>query len=404
MAKDRRKIEKKRRKESSKKRLEQAYRDKRRGLHQKIAKYPEVVFDDSEGDPEFVALVKETQAQIDLDDPDVCDDTLRHFYKNVRRFGIDTHHQTIARLQEEGAEGARDMVHKNLDFEWHYGTILFNRIPEEVRKQFLPYNDVTITCIGNSLFFLFSSLLRVKGLGGTIYYSRKQPTLTLDQETMTVGFSRHAIEQAVVRLNPNYLQYRAAGDVHGFFASCTYHEPITLNSRLHPNQPALCMYGPCDDPTFAAYSVYVDDIFGLNGSAPDDSRGAFYYRLGYFPVERDNGFAKAVTFIRPGYTGTPELELLQRTTDLSRQEKAFLLKEARENKGREALVEGRTEVIKWFHDNGVPQVVQFVHPVFDNESTGPTKPLHKLTHAAKVRATMQGIRRKDIKSRLRKRG
>ena len=402
MAKDRRKIEKKRKKEYTKQRVQQAYREQARLLHAKISKYPEVIFDESEGDPEFIALIKNTQAAIDLDDPADCDDTIRGFYTMIRRFGIDKYDNDIAMVRAEGEETASKVGLMDFAFRMHYGTVLFNKIPEEVRKKFLPYNDVFIGFVGNNLLFLFSSLLKTKGVGGTIYHSRKQPTMTLDEEILKVGFSRHAIEQAVVRLNPNYLQYAASGDVHAFFANCTYHEPVTLDSRLHPNQPAFCMYGSCDDPSFKAYEVYVDDIFGLNGATPDYSRGNFYYRLGYFPVERDNGFAKAVTFIRPGYTGTPELDLLQRRTDLPRQEKAFLLREARENKGREALLEGRTEVIKWFHDNGVAQVVQFPHPLFEDNAAALTTPLQKVSHAAKVKAAMQGLSRKDLKTRIRK--
>jgi len=401
MAKDRRKIEKKRKKEQAKQRLNQAYREKAQLLHAKITKYPEVVFDESEGDPDFVALIKETQAQIDLDDPALCDDTMRALYKKIRYQGIAEYRQEMADAQAEGELAANRISHMNHVFMLHYGTALYDRIPEEVRKKYLPYNDVNIAFVGNQQFFKFSSLLKTRGVGGTIYYSRNQPTVTLGDRDWKVGFSRHAIEQAVDRLNPNYLSYAASFDVHSFFAKCIYHEPVEIDSRSHPNQPAFCMYDICYNPAFWSYGVYVDGVFGLKGANPDLSKGNFYFRLGYFPVEIDNGFAKAITFIRPGYTGTPELGLLQGAKNLNRENKAFLLREARENKGREALLEGRTEVIKWFHDNGVPQVVQFQHRVFDQRVAAPKKPLQRVSHESKIKAAVEGISRKDLKARLR---
>lgn len=402
MAKDRRKIEKKRKKEQAKQRLNQAYREKARLLRAKITKYPEVVFDASEGDPDFVALIKETQAQIDLDDPDVCDDRTRRLYGKIQHQGIGQYRKEAAEVRSMGGEAAAALEIMDYEFMLHYGCLLYDRIPEKTRRRYLPYNDVSIDFIGNKQVFRFSSLLKTTGSGGTIYHSRKQPTVTLEGGTWKVGFSRHAIEQAVQRLNPDYLQYQCSFDVHSFFAKCVYHETAEIDSLSHPNQPALSMYDICYHPTFWSYKVYVDGVFGLKGAAPDLSRGKFYFRLGYFPVEIDNGFAKAVTFIRPGYTGTPELKRLQEAKNLFRQKKAVLLREARENTGREALLDGRIEVIKWFHDNGVPQVVQFQHPVFDHGASTPTKPLKKVSHASKVKAAMESFSRKELKTQTRK--
>jgi hypothetical protein len=122
---------------------------------------------------------------------------------------------------------------------------------------------------------------------------------------------------------------------------------------------------------FFSYHLYVNDVLGLAGEEPDRADGKFHFRLGYFPVEFDNGFAKAVSFMRPGYSGTPELRTLLKAEGLDRMRKAFLLREARENKGRQVLLEGRTDVIKWFHEHAVPQVKQIAEVVFDHSATEP---------------------------------
>ncbi len=366
------------------------YHERARVLHKKLGQYPVLTFAEQEGDPEFVSLVKKTALEIDLGDPKVCPPLFRHAYKRIACDGIDAYAAEVRQAVADGLVSANmaDVTTHQLNL--HFGSLVYNRIPKEIRQRFLPWNDVNIVFTGKSQLFAFSSLLQLSGNQGTIYYSRKQPTVALGPREWRVGFSRHAIEQAVTRLNPNYLQYESSGDVHCFFAKCVYHEPAEIDSKNHRHQPAFSMYDKCDDPTFVAYRVYVDGVFGANGEPPDRSFGAFHYRIGYFPVEFDKGFAKATTFLRPGYSGTPELALLRSNQSLPRDRKLFLLKEARENKGREALLDERTEVIKWFHDNGVPQVRQFKHAVFDHVVRLETPP-STATVASRVKSMLRSL-------------
>jgi hypothetical protein len=390
VSKKRRKVEKKQRREKKRRAKRRVYQERTRILHKKLGQYPELEFAEQEGDPEFVALIKKTALEIDLDDPKVCPPPFRYAYKCIASDGIRAYAATVREAVASGLVSANTADVTSHEFNLHFGSVLYNRIPKEVRQQFLPWNDVNIIFTGRSQLFVFSSLLKASGNQGTIYYSRKQPTVTLGPRAWKVGFSRHAIEQVVARLNPNYLQYESSSDVHCFFAKCVYHEPAEIDSKNHPNQPAFSMYDNCDDPTFFAYRVYVDGVFGANGKPPDRSSGAFHYRIGYFPVEFDKGFAKATTFLRPGYSGTPELALLRSSESLTRDQKLFLLKEARENKGREALLDERTEVIKWFHDNGVPQVRQFRHAVFDHAVRLETPP-STATVASRVKSMLKNL-------------
>lgn len=391
MARDKRKAEKKRRRDKAKQAERRAYQQRAHALRKKLGNYPQLEFAEAEGDPDFVALIKKTALEIDLDDPSVCPPAYRQAYKFIASEGIDRYRNDVRSAVVSGmvsANVADVTLHR---FNLHFGSVLYDRIPEEVRKQYLPYNEVDIVFKGTSQIFAFSSLLKTAGEHGTIYHSRKQPTVVLGPRAWKVGFSRHAIEQAVTRLNPNYLRYESSSDVHCFFAKCVYHEPAEIDSRNHPRQQAFAMYENCNDPTFVAYRVYVDGVFGANGRPPDRSLGAFHYRIGYFPVQFDKGFAKAVTFLRPGYAGTPEIALLRADTALPREQKLFLLKEARENKGREALLDERTEVIKWFHDNGVPQVKQFQHDVFDHIVKLKTPP-STASVASRVKSMLKGMR------------
>lgn len=366
-----RKQQKKRRQESKKATKRNEYNQRARAVAKRLSQYPEIIYEESEGTPEFVAAVRNAQRDINLDDPAVCPKPWQDDYKLIRHSG----YRALLELRQHAvAQGWYSEQHMDIDahlFMIHYGTQIYERIPLETRQHLLPYNDLHVRPAGNCLLLSFSSLLQKPGKGGTIFYSRRRPMVTLGGHAWPVGFSRHSIDQAVLRLNPDYCNYSCSSDVHSFFANCVYFEPAELDSRKHPRQPAFSMFDACDDPTYRAYHVYVDDVLGLAGEEPDRTDGKFYFRLGYFPVEIDSGFAKAVSFLRPGYTGTPELRTLLKAEGLDRRQKSLLLRDARENKGREVLLTGRTEVIKWFHEHTVPQVKQIADVVFDHSANKP---------------------------------
>jgi hypothetical protein len=83
----------------------------------------------------------------------------------------------------------------------------------------------------------------------------------------------------------------------------------------------------------------------------------------YCPVVFEDGFAKAKTFLYPGYTSTPEYGLLLRSK-LSRAEREVLIESSTSLNADEVVLNENPETIKWFHDNGIPQVVQMKQTVF----------------------------------------
>ena len=187
-----------------------------------------------------------------------------------------------------------------------YGTVLLDRIPESDRRRLMPYNHVRVAFERQRMVLKFSSMLSQRGSGGTIYYSRRKPSVDINGTPWTVAFSRHAIERLCERLNPRFINYGAAGDVHAFFSTCVYFEPVTL----HDGQPAFALYDMCFNPDFVQYSTYVEGILGEENLVP--GQGMPYYKVGYCPVVLENGFAKAKTFLYPGYAGTPEYGLIRR--------------------------------------------------------------------------------------------
>lgn len=397
MQKTHRHIAKKRRKEALKRKVDRAYDAAYQAAKKRVSRYPEIVFETSEGDAAFVDLIKTTQHDIDLGDPCVCDDDTRALYRQIRDKGY-----TEQLVLDSGFTSPGRSLK---DFLFHYGRVLYSRIPIEVRRQFLPFNDVLISLIrgSNKLYFVFSSLLQAPGNGGTIYYSRKEPRVHLGGHDWQVGFSAHAIKQAALRLNPLYLEYDAAGDVHAYFAKCVFYEAAELDSPRRPKQPAFTLFDICDNPGFLANDIFMGHVYGLRGAAPDPGRGRFYSRFGYFPVVIDKMFAKATTFLRPGYLATPEYRLLRDATGLYRTKKAALLREATTSTGCGAVLEGLRESTKWFHDNGIPQVVQIPGEVYvDDIQRTVTRRATTVTHESLARQAMSPVTRKALRARLRK--
>jgi hypothetical protein len=73
----------------------------------------------------------------------------------------------------------------------------------------------------------------------------------------------------------------------------------------------------------------------------------------------EGGFAKAKTFIHPGFKSTPEYGLLK-NSGLPKDIKERYLAKATDDTLTQSNIQMNSdnEIIKWFHDNGIPQVKQ----------------------------------------------
>lgn len=319
--------------------------------------YPNIVFDSAKGDPEFVEAARAALATIDFDDPKLFMPIERTFYKLIRErgrrhaFGATNDLLSSSSLPKDQQEVTR------LQLILGFGSRLLERIPEETRRRLMPYNDVSVDYRNRDIVLRFSSLLKEKGPGGTLYFSPRRPTAEFDGRQRTIAFSRHAIERICERINPRYIQYAAAGDVHALFADCLYVEPIIL----HGGQPAFVLYNDCGEPPFVSHAIYIKQVLGEENVDP--AKGKCYYRVGYCPVAFEGEFAKATTLLFPGYSGTPEYGLI-RQSKLSREEKQRLMETVRKLDANEVMLTDDHQVIKWFHGNGVAQVVQMTRQVF----------------------------------------
>lgn len=223
----------------------------------------------------------------------------------------------------------------------------------------MPFNDVEISPVGNEIRVNFSSMESVCGEGGRVFFGRHRPKIHFEGLEYTVAFSRHAIERICQRINPKYIEYGPAGDIHAIFSTCVYFEPV----MLYGDQPAFALFELCGNKGFAHYQNYTADIFGEENVKP--GKRDMYYRVGYCPVAFESCFAKAITFLPPGFRGTPEYGLALNSR-LQPIERTLLLEKISDDSRNELqrLMNHDNETTKWFHENGVPQVFQWDHKVF----------------------------------------
>lgn len=328
--------------------------------------YPEIVFETSQGNGYFVAEVKAVVKTLDFDSPEMGPDWMRQFYRRLRAEGSRAASRWLKDLEEETLERlastatnpeALDGCPKFEDAATHLGDRIFERLPIETRRRFLPMNDFTVDPTSGKLVIRFSSLLEEPGEWGTVYYSRLLPKVEVSGKRVTVAFSDHAIRQLCARRKPRYLTYGANGDAHTYLAKCVYHEVVRLSDGSH----VIRLWDCCDLKGFLNYKHYVVDVFGEENRK--SYAGKFHHILGYCPFVLDNGFAKAKSFLYPGFRGTPERELLENGGELGASHAKWLDEVDHDGAQPFCETEEAVQVTQWLHENGMPQVAQMTRDV-----------------------------------------
>ena len=318
----------------------------------KLSRYPKIVVEQEGADPEFISLVNEAVCQINFDDPSHFSACERSDFRMMAKYCADNVVEAIYEAGPTEVDGCRVEAEFFVNsFYAALGTRIFKLIPEAKLKQYLPFNDMRVFLKGNVFVIKFTQMLRSLGLGGWANYSRHEPTVSIDGVDLKVSFAGHGIERLCERLNPRWLEYMGAGDVHAVLSHCRHFELVTL----YNGQPAFTFYDYCDIEGFVHHRRYLEGILGSENYSP--SKGRAYYRVGYCPIVVEGEFAKAITFLYPGYTNTPEYGTLCQS-NLPYFEKERMKSLARENNSEKTIVNGDMELIQFFHDNGVPQVIQ----------------------------------------------
>ncbi|WP_145944183.1 hypothetical protein [Fuerstiella marisgermanici] len=217
-------------------------------------------------------------------------------------------------------------------------------MPTEEVAKYIPYNDVAALLDGRNVVLHFRALRRQPSPNGTIYFSKHCPTVNVDGKLAIVGFTRHAIERICERIVPRWQSYAGLADAFAFFEQCLKFE----RCDLHSGHLAFTFFGQ-----FPIGEAIVDQIIDRK----NEDINNFYLRIGYCPAVLEGGFIKAKTLLLPGYYGTPECSAIHRS-GLPWHERKRLLRGAGDLDIAKIKSASDCWLFKWFHDHGVPQVLQ----------------------------------------------
>ncbi len=233
------------------------------------------------------------------------------------------------------------------------GEVIQERLPAD---WIVPYRCLDVIFgkpADNQISVRFRSLLTQWAGTSPSYYSHREPKLTcsVDGAERVVSFSQHALERICERTVGDWRTYSGAGDAFAFIDNCVYYEDCT-NPDIGP---CFTLYNEC-------VKGFVSHRFLKEILDDFDPQKRYYYRVGYCPSVLKGNFIKAKTLLVPGMRATPERRLVDSLPASER-----------------TLLEGKIEsqltwldktnsqdwgLFKWFHQQGVPQVVSFDHPIF----------------------------------------
>jgi hypothetical protein len=322
--------------------------------------YPKLISDIKSGNSKFVQLVTSILECFDFDDPTKCGEDERHFYKAIRELGAEVVYDKIMDFHDGSAVGQARINH----LAGQLGRYVIDSLTPTQKEQFLPFNDVLIQPTGDALFVRISSLDRIRRGGWEFYCSPLRPRLTVEGGPK-VAFARHVIERVCERLETYWRTYAGLGDAHAYFAHCRYFEPVLIRSKETGKftQPAFSLFQSCFLKDLHPQMFSVPQAMWQRLARYSHPEKDWYYRVGYCPYDLVDGYAVAKTFLLPGFRATPEYVKLKACNVESSRKKEWL-KRAESETFHNIYDPVDLEMIRWFHENSVPQVVTFDTSVF----------------------------------------
>jgi len=234
------------------------------------------------------------------------------------------------------------------------GEVIQLRLPTDAIAPYRCLDVVFGKPAPNQILVRFRSLLTHGSVENPGYYSHRTPKIVCGSGLVEriVSFCAHALERIHERTVGDWRTYSGSGDAFAFIDNCVYYEDCSATM----GKPCFAVYNQCAKG-FVSHR-FLEEI--LDDFDPNKK---YYYRVGYCPSVLTGDFVLAKTLLVPGMRGTPERRLLERLP-ISQQnmlaEKMETLLTWSDKAGSEDW-----GLLKWFHDNGVPQVISFEQNAFE---------------------------------------
>lgn len=300
---------------------------------------------------EFTDAVYSATQKVNFEDTEYFDDFDQKTWNLMANYGFQ-HFETLRDLINE--EFAEDTIQvgdawmqeaRNRLYE-----IIYMLIPESIKNRFMPHNHFIIQPKDKIIFLNCQRVISQKTLQGNIHFGLNTPSLEVAEGTKHLVFTTHALERVCERIAPRWRTH--VSDLMDIVRFVAYVPRVELTT-LHDNQPAVVLFRACGSSIYFTHEVYVEGILGEQNYDSDDD--CFEYRLGYCPIEYDGQYVVAKTFLPPGYRRTPEHGLLL-NSELPKADKNRMLSLVKNHVRDNERAEEWMPLVKWFHENGVPQV------------------------------------------------
>jgi hypothetical protein len=319
--------------------------------------FPCLEVDSTNGDPAMVRTVQGIAKGFDLRTEDCRQGVPEMYFKLVMKYGVARCQDLFRELLSVHAKTDAEL--KNLVFHSVMGTLeapgkwLFCRLPEQYKSGSLMRHFFYVAFDGKAFVVRFQLMETAQSPGGTIYLPPSRPRIELAGHMWQLAFHGHALERLCERARATpqttYFQYTLLWTA--LAKNLWIYEPITLNDGQQGVRVLQQMDASQDVSRW--YDVYVRQLLGRQEPPTEPQKVAVI--LGYLPVEVCGRYARAVTFLFPGFRNTPERKLVDRlpvNAPMRRRIEAI----SRQANFHSLFYRKTVEAIKWFHDNGVPQV------------------------------------------------
>lgn len=346
-----------------KKRLKEQKRAAERRQYQaaieRANRYPRIRVFPAGGDPEFVAEIERLVSEFSFDDPECCSETLRVHYETIAELGLQHYFFKVNEeaISEYPDKAVRDaLVERHLMKVYsHFGDWLFRQLPSRFKEAEPPTYFFRTTLADTSIEVRCALLETVGEPGNLLYIPPEKPTVVMQGAKWKVGLYHHALERMCRRLHlgmtRSYSDYLHLHTV--LNEKMLAYEPVTLTDGSEALRVDLDM--PLTTAFYDYYARYTKKILGLPETHVFSEQDVMYTVIGYLPLQVQGPYARAKTFLLPGFSKTPECELARRKAATPAER--LLLQAMTDEEKRTGDVEGETvEAIKWYHDNGVPQI------------------------------------------------
>lgn len=323
--------------------------------------FPEIRLVNDCRDPVFFKAVSDVIDRWSYTDDAHCPPEFRANYRTIAKVGWpewDRQNRAAAKKAQPDAESARLAAQEAVIRQaTQFGTWVFENLPPQYTTRFNPeyFFKVNFTPIGMAVSFTLMSSVEDKGQ--RLYIPRSKPHIHMQGTDWQVALYPHALDRLCSRLVPQHsLTYTNCTDVW-----VRFHQKVILfaPTSLPDGQEAarVDFIPPLATFFYERYAAWVRAILGLPDTHDFSTDRRWAIVLGYLPLHIQGKYARAKTFLLPGFVKTPEYALAKQKAR-SNAEWELLTTMTDENTRTFDVTGDAFAAIKWYHDNGVLQVAR----------------------------------------------